>query len=340
MALSERSIPAHTGKPCPSTTAPQSKKVYPRPHGEATGIATRRQSVDGLSPPTRGSRRRGGPGRRRGGSIPAHTGKPRPVPQSNRRRAVYPRPHGEADQQPRHVAQVCGLSPPTRGSREETLLRPSAFWSIPAHTGKPCAVTGPPVAAWVYPRPHGEALYAKGFSRVGCGLSPPTRGSRGARAGRDDRLRSIPAHTGKPTPTPTRTAAWRVYPRPHGEAEKVVVVDDFHWGLSPPTRGSQRLRLRRRECAGSIPAHTGKPPCWPTTGEPRRVYPRPHGEAGSGDGLHVGEQGLSPPTRGSRWRPGDGRAWQRSIPAHTGKPPATAGWPLSGTVYPRPHGEA
>ena len=68
--------------------------------------------------------------------------------------------------------------------------------------------------------------------------------------------------------------------------------------------------------------------------------PRPHGEA-SCRGLDLwDDQGLSPPTRGSRQagRAGDGR--QGSIPAHTGKP--TAGRQVEGEsrVYPRPHGEA
>ena len=50
--------------------------VYPRPHGEAGVHRPQTASLDGLSPPTRGSP--ADPVRfvARLGSIPAHTGKP------------------------------------------------------------------------------------------------------------------------------------------------------------------------------------------------------------------------------------------------------------------------
>ena len=195
-----------------------------------------------VTPPTRGSRAGPVPGVASLGSIPAHTGKPTRGPSSARPPTVYPRPHGEAVAPDSQVEGSTGLSPPTRGSRADEVpgrLRPR---SIPAHTGKPCraptacrrrpvsrrsipAHTGKPRtrrrasgAGGVYPRPHGEAAETVAKAITNHGLSPPTRGSRRVADLANARVRSIPAHTGKPSGRRRcRRSGW-VYPRPHGEA--------------------------------------------------------------------------------------------------------------------------
>ena len=50
------SIPAHTGKPTMTAAPSISPSVYPRPHGEACCGDGFPSPVQGLSPPTRGSR--------------------------------------------------------------------------------------------------------------------------------------------------------------------------------------------------------------------------------------------------------------------------------------------
>ena len=70
------SIPAHTGKPGFVATSLIFDPVYPRPHGEAEVRVRVQLGVQGLSPPTRGSRPRRPRRDRRSRSIPAHTGKP------------------------------------------------------------------------------------------------------------------------------------------------------------------------------------------------------------------------------------------------------------------------
>ena len=155
------------------------------------------------------------------------------------------------------------------------------FGSIPAHTGKPsrraCKVTVP----WVYPRPHGEASRRARSPGPLDGLSPPTRGSHRRRVGALRRLRSIPAHTGKPHCPAHACSPAKVYPRPHGEAVAPSTVPAHAMGLSPPTRGSPPRAHGRQLRRGSIPAHTGKPRGWGGACKVQEVYPRPHGEAAS-----------------------------------------------------------
>ena len=213
----------------------------------------------GLSPPTRGSRGRRCAGVDRRRSIPAHTGKPMSRSRRRRRNGVYPRPHGEAGDVVAFSLREPGLSPPTRGSRQEGRDAFHALGSIPAHTGKPWAGSLPAAMEAVYPRPHGEATVVEMTELVLRGLSPPTRGSQPQRPQVRRRLRSIPAHTGKPPSIVCSSLVVGVYPRPHGEASTSVGgVRPIH-GLSPPTRGSHFDDADGHARSGSIPAHTGKP---------------------------------------------------------------------------------
>ena len=233
----------------------------------------------GLSPPTRGSRRRRADEHAGTGSIPAHTGKPPAASVFASRSAVYPRPHGEAASAFKPGPIAMGLSPPTRGSPHRGVRNAHRQRSIPAHTGKP--LQGVPLlrSVEVYPRPHGEALPRSRSVTTQAGLSPPTRGSRLVEAPSGGPAGSIPAHTGKPAGGSRRRVREGVYPRPHGEALPVHQVRRRQRGLSPPTRGSPRWRSPTSSSLRSIPAHTGKPPTAWTRWRSSAVYPRPHGEA-------------------------------------------------------------
>ena len=212
------SIPAHTGKPTGWTTLYAGATVYPRPHGEASDCGEVVTTNRGLSPPTRGSPAPGLVGEREVGSIPAHTGKPTGWTTLYAGATVYPRPHGEASFSASAGRWASGLSPPTRGSPFRALALVSKLRSIPAHTGKPSRGAPWRRAPEVYPRPHGEAALDGQSYRNPAGLSPPTRGSLGRRPSTRARVRSIPAHTGKPDPRVQRQVSHWVYPRPHGEA--------------------------------------------------------------------------------------------------------------------------
>ena len=136
-AAASGSIPAHTGKPDRRAPLYGSGRVYPRPHGEAPCRRARSTRRNGLSPPTRGSQGRAHRYAARVGSIPAHTGKPRPRGVAPRPARVYPRPHGEATVSAQMPPTHPGLSPPTRGSPRMDLAARVHPGSIPAHTGKP-----------------------------------------------------------------------------------------------------------------------------------------------------------------------------------------------------------
>ena len=175
------SIPAHAGEPYPGCGPDPAGWVYPRPRGGAPVTNGTRRDHQGLSPPTRGSPREhtgmGGYGR----SIPAHAGEPasRHWPASSP--GVYPRPRGGAFPMRARYDIGRGLSPPTRGSRENPHHDDGVWRSIPAHAGEPRA--------------------GRFASILRAGLSPPTRGSHRQR-GRGARLqRSIPAHAGEPLAT-------------------------------------------------------------------------------------------------------------------------------------------
>ena len=195
--------------------------------------------VEGLSPPTRGSRPVGGPGRAAVGSIPAHAGKPARSGTGDSGPGVYPRPRGEALEH--RVARSIrpGLSPPTRGSRNPCRLRGGLRRSIPAHAGKPTWCWPSSTMRGVYPRPRGEARRGGGAGGRRRGLSPPTRGSHALRDGTVRAGGSIPAHAGKPRQDRTVHPHRAVYPRPRGEAGGRRTFSEPGAGLSPPTRGSR-----------------------------------------------------------------------------------------------------
>ena len=254
-----RSIPAHAGKPSTADATRCCPRVYPRPRGEASEQRRLQEEVDGLSPPTRGSHRRQRPANELDGSIPAHAGKPFGEAARLSSVQVYPRPRGEADVGDPVLFFNKGLSPPTRGSRQDVARLVRVDGSIPAHAGKPWPPAARGSGAGVYPRPRGEASFRNGTRLTASGLSPPTRGSRpGATCARTF-ARSIPAHAGKPQQCAERSAGYRVYPRPRGEATQYTLYAVAARGLSPPTRGSPSDRELVHGGQRSIPAHAGKP---------------------------------------------------------------------------------
>ena len=70
------SIPAHAGEPFRSRFRSHSLMVYPRPRGGTAESPVLKGRAQGLSPPTRGNRRKPRAEGARAGSIPAHAGEP------------------------------------------------------------------------------------------------------------------------------------------------------------------------------------------------------------------------------------------------------------------------
>ena len=196
------SIPAHTGKPHCAVRRARAPWVYPRTHGEATERRAPARDDSGLSPHTRGSLSADAADGQRGGSIPAHTGKPATRRARGCCPRVYPRTHGEAASLFASEKNGRGLSPHTRGSLPASLVPGVGNGSIPAHTGKPPQDRRRIGRIWVYPRTHGEAGYEKLYAKAEEGLSPHTRGSPMPSKCPNRDTGSIPAHTGKPVYPP------------------------------------------------------------------------------------------------------------------------------------------
>ena len=170
------SIPAHAGKPYRGPTYWSRCRVYPRTRGETAAGYPVQIYLEGLSPHTRGNRKRtahsggelwsipahaGKPHRLmhlvgRGGSIPAHAGKPALNGGIRSLIAVYPRTRGETCFSSCTRETIWGLSPHTRGNLPRMPSARRSPGSIPAHAGKPTPnrVTASPSP--VYPRTRGE----------------------------------------------------------------------------------------------------------------------------------------------------------------------------------------
>ena len=123
-ALDWGSIPAHAGEPANIHYIGAHDTVYPRPRGGTSVRTIAPPQAFGLSPPTRGNRRR----RRRQptapGSIPAHAGEPSTAAPFSDAPAVYPRPRGGTPFGFPPFSDAVGLSPPTRGNPIRKRSRP------------------------------------------------------------------------------------------------------------------------------------------------------------------------------------------------------------------------
>ena len=253
-------------------------------------------------------------------SIPAHAGEPSVWRRRPGTAAVYPRPRGGAGMVSGARISYAGLSPPTRGSRQESLRHCCPTRSIPAHAGEPKSWLGTGERTGVYPRPRGGAAEMPRDSNSASGLSPPTRGSQGLDMPTLLGAGSIPAHAGEPATSRPAPATWRVYPRPRGGADADTLHLHISPGLSPPTRGSPACVYCEASAPGSIPAHAGEPTRSSTRMATVAVYPRPRGGAGGTSLRSKIAMGLSPPTRGSLTRCKRDLHVIGSIPAHAGEP--------------------
>ena len=152
------SIPAHAGEPSRSPRQRLTVWVYPRPRGGTAWAIDGSEPTTGLSPPTRGNRRRAERRTTLHRSIPAHAGEPAGRAHIPNREGVYPRPRGGTAKPMTKATESDGLSPPTRGNRPPLSRSPPRFRSIPAHAGEPNPRIMVGIKNEVYPRPRGGTL--------------------------------------------------------------------------------------------------------------------------------------------------------------------------------------
>ena len=149
--------------------------------------------------------------------------------------------------------------PRLRGNRRQGQAAVNWFGSIPALTGKPGALAGAPDPQKVYPRAYGETLGRPISIGKYRGLSPRLRGNPFDAMLLIQKLRSIPALTGKPRGAPGSGRPLGVYPRAYGETGWPKSPPPRAPGLSPRLRGNPRSWSRGASLRRSIPALTGKP---------------------------------------------------------------------------------
>ncbi len=137
---------------------------------------------------------------------------------------------------------VSGLSPLTRGTRDERdlLTQPCRF--IPAHAGNTSRMPAADPQHAVYPRSRGEHIIRNAHIIEVCGLSPLTRGTRRRVGVVTTEHRFIPAHAGNTSSAHSGIGADSVYPRSRGEHFSCIKLLIKPGGLSPLTRGTRVLR--------------------------------------------------------------------------------------------------
>ena len=211
-----------------------------------------------------------------------------------------------------------GLSPRVRGNPDDAGGGDGQHRSIPACTGEPPLAAPRRAGQAVYPRVYGGTAVLGADRSAYLGLSPRVRGNRQGSNAMALYSRSIPACTGEPKTEPAPNCRATVYPRVYGGTGKVVKPSFLLSGLSPPCTGEPRLSSWLLLLV--------------------TVYPRVYGgTAAALSGTQV-QGGLSPRVRGNPITTGLRPLRQRSIPACTGEPPATA-LPFDRPgVYPRVYG--
>ena len=125
----------------------------------------------------------------------------------------------------------------------------------------------------------------------------------------------------------------------YGETGAASLTRASGWGLSPHVRGNHDRATDQLVPLRSIPACTGKPFGQSRWRQGSAVYPRMYGETRRAEVMMVAASGLSPHVRGNHHgqdRHADPRG---SIPACTGKPPASRIRERIKEVYPRMYGE-
>ena len=149
-------IPAHAGKTRLTPYRSIGSRAHPRSRGENPIVASRRPSVMGSSPLTRGKPRERGYIPTAEGLIPAHAGKTSRPPRRTSSSKAHPRSRGENARCPRGRSIGPGSSPLTRGKHARYALVPVLLGLIPAHAGKTDPRPRRHPSGWAHPRSRGE----------------------------------------------------------------------------------------------------------------------------------------------------------------------------------------
>ncbi len=331
-------IPADAGEPGRGLRPACPTGAYPRGRGGTGAASEYRDDKRGLSPRTRGNRRRLLVAPCPRGPIPADAGEPSRCIPARRATRAYPRGRGGA--QP--VASLAmfgpGLSPRTRGNPRPSPSSATRSGPIPADAGEPHSLPHGQTPNGAYPRGRGGTNVLGLIGLGQAGLSPRTRGNPRRVPYRSRLLGPIPADAGEPRPKQSPAVAPGAYPRGRGGTMRQLASVDLAEGLSPRTRGNLTVSGTAANAEGPIPADAGEPMAERTAPRCNSAYPRGRGGTGSSDDRLSVARGLSPRTRGNLVDIQHAGPAPGPIPADAGEPPvprSTASWRRA---YPRGRG--
>ena len=252
-------IPADAGEPDRPRRGHPQTAAYPRGRGGTGEIVRRELDSEGLSPRTRGNRRRAHLARILPGPIPADAGEPASCRVRLSRCRAYPRGRGGTGGVGLGHCGLLGLSPRTRGNHQRGgPCRPRAR-PIPADAGEPQYRRRRLADHGAYPRGRGGTTRKTDAQGRVQGLSPRTRGNPEPANPRKDLVGPIPADAGEPGRDTRREIQQWAYPRGRGGTLSRDTNTCDRVGLSPRTRGNPSAICARTGTMGPIPADAGEP---------------------------------------------------------------------------------
>ncbi len=334
-----RFIPAQTGRGQTCRRGSPSPPVHPRADGERAVRSPFQGHHGGSSPRRRGEGRalRELPGRVR--FIPAQTGRgPAPTGRTSSS-AVHPRADGERFGNGGFQGDFSGSSPRRRGEVDTVDLARGNTRFIPAQTGRGHRASSTPSTASVHPRADGERTPNAIIRDPTCGSSPRRRGEGEVGRALSERVRFIPAQTGRGDCHRGRGSDGPVHPRADGERVSGPLGRRDPRGSSPRRRGEGPLWWLGLQEGRFIPAQTGRGLRRAAGEPPRPVHPRADGERGGHAATADLDRGSSPRRRGEVSRPPALFPRRRFIPAQTGRGRRPRRGGRGRPVHPRADGE-
>jgi hypothetical protein len=252
-----RFIPACAGNGSWTPRARTATPVHPRLRGERQRHPMKTATVNGSSPPARGTGDRVAPRAALTRFIPACAGNGRAAASPARRRSVHPRLRGERTGTVGSDSSSSGSSPPARGTGARAPQGPVAARFIPACAGNGTRRRCLPHTRSVHPRLRGERPAIDTGSGSSHGSSPPARGTGRFCLARLRPCRFIPACAGNGSWWLNPTCATSVHPRLRGERRRRSVRARCPCGSSPPARGTGARARRLERLERFIPACAG-----------------------------------------------------------------------------------
>ncbi len=213
--------------------------------------------------------------------------------------AVHPRWRGEHTISLVNGQWKDGSSPLARGTPPDCWQVVAQRRFIPAGAGNTLADLGRGLAGLVHPRWRGEHGGDQHFASLGIGSSPLARGTRELAHGASHEGRFIPAGAGNTAGRPRRRRSAPVHPRWRGEHQPGGADPSGAGGSSPLARGTHPARRSAVLRLRFIPAGAGNTTSACSAARCRTVHPRRRGEHKDRQQRADGDDGSSPPARGT-----------------------------------------